>query len=56
MRTDKIFLLIRVTVRTEYQNIHDAIQELQQETDYHIGSTENVEVLETEIIDLHTKN
>ena len=56
MSTDKIFLLIKVTIRTEYQNIHDAIQELQQETDYHIGSTKNVEVLDTEIIELHTKN
>ncbi|WP_175403965.1 hypothetical protein [Mucilaginibacter sp. PPCGB 2223] len=56
MRTDKIFLLIRVTVRTEYQHIHDAIQELQKETDYHIGSTENVEVLETEIMDYKLKN
>jgi hypothetical protein len=55
MRTDKIFLLVKVTIRTNYPNIHDAIQELQRGTDYHIGNTENVEVLETEIIELKTK-
>lgn len=55
MKTDKIFLLVKITIRTKYPNIHDAIQELQEETDYHFGSTENVEVLETEIIHLKTK-
>lgn len=55
MRTDKTFLLVKVTIRTNYPNTHDAIPELQQGTDYHIGSTENVEVLEAEIIELKTK-
>jgi hypothetical protein len=56
MKTDKIFLLVKITMRTKYPNIHDAIQELQEETDYHFGSTKNVEVLQTEIIKLKTKN
>lgn len=51
---DTIFLLVKI--KTSYQNIHDAIAELQTETDYTIGSTENVQVIETQIIDLKTKN
>lgn len=52
---DTIFLLVKVKVKTTFQSIHDAIAELQSETDYSIGSTENVQVIETEIIDLKTK-
>lgn len=50
------FLLIRVTVQTSYQSILDAIRELESETVYSIGSTKNVEVLETQIIKLNTED
>ena len=53
---DTIFLLVKVKIKTSHQNIHDAIAELQTNTDYTIGSTENVQVIETQIIDLKTKN
>ncbi|RKR80082.1 hypothetical protein BDD43_0175 [Mucilaginibacter gracilis] len=53
---DTLFLFIKVVVETTHLNIHTAIDELQTETDYHIGSTPNVKVLETEIIELHTQN
>lgn len=52
---DTIYLLVKVKIRTSYKIIHDAIAELQTETDYHIGSTPNVEVLRTEIVELNTK-
>jgi hypothetical protein len=55
MMEDVIYLLIKVTVRTEFKNIHDAIEELQTNTIYFIGSTENVEVTDTEIMELKTK-
>jgi hypothetical protein len=55
MMTDKIFLLVKVTIKTTHKNIHDAIQELQTKTEYHIGSTKNVKVLKTEIMELKTK-
>jgi len=52
---DTIFLLVKVTIKTTHKNIHDAIQELQTKTAYHIGSTKNVKVLKTEIMKLKTK-
>jgi len=52
---DTIFLLVKVRIKTSYRNIHDAIEELQTETDYTIGSTANVEVVATEIVELKTK-
>lgn len=53
---DTLYLFIKVVVETTHPNIHDAIEELQTETNYSIGSTENVQVLKTEIIELKTKN
>jgi hypothetical protein len=53
---DTLYLFIKVVVETNYPNIHDAINELQSETDYSIGSTLHVKVLETEIIELDTQN
>ena len=52
---DKIFLLVRVTIKTTHTNIHDAIQELQTKTVLEVSSTLNVEVLQTKIIELNTK-
>jgi hypothetical protein len=52
---DKIFLLVKLTVKTTHLNIHDAIQELQSNTDLQVASTENVEVLKTEIVQLNTR-
>jgi hypothetical protein len=56
MRTDKIFLLVKVTIKTKHKIIHDAIGELQTETRLSISSTRNVQVLEAKIIPLKTKN
>ena len=50
---DTIFLFIKVVIQTKHRNIQDAMKELETETQYTIGSTENVEVLETEIIKLN---
>ena len=50
---DTIFLFIKVVIQTKHQNIQDAMEELETQTQYTIGSTENVEVLETEIIKLN---
>jgi len=52
---DKIFLLIKVTVRTTCKDIHDAIKELQAKTDLNVGSTQNVEVLKYEIMQMKTR-
>ncbi len=52
---DKIFLLVKVTIKTTHSKIHDAIQELQTKTDLQVSSTPNVKVLQTKIIELNTK-
>jgi hypothetical protein len=52
---DKIFLLVKCTIRTKYKIIHDAIQELQSRTELQISSTRNVEVVKTEIMQLKTR-
>lgn len=52
---DKIFLLVKVIIKTNYKNIHDAIQELQSKTNIQVSSTKNVRVLKTEIMQLKTR-
>lgn len=52
---EKIFLLIKVTVRTSYKDFHDAVKELQSKTEYQIGSTKNVKVLKSEILQLKSR-
>jgi hypothetical protein len=52
---DTIFLLVKVTILTTHNSIHDAIQELQTQTVLQVSSTTNVDVLQTKIIELNTK-
>lgn len=52
---DKIFLLVKVTIKTSYSDIHDALKELQSKTDLQLSSTKNVRVLKTEIMQLKTR-
>lgn len=52
---DKVFLLVKVSVRTTYRDIYDAIKELQAKTELQISSTRNVKVLKYEIIQLTTR-
>lgn len=52
---DKIFLLLKITIKTTHKNIHEAIQELQSKTELNVSSTKNVKVLKTEIMQLKTK-
>jgi hypothetical protein len=56
MKTDKISLLVQVTIKTRHKIIHDAIAELQSKTCLSISDTPNVKVLETKIIPLKTRN
>jgi hypothetical protein len=51
---DKIFLLVKVSVRTTHRDIHEAIKELQAKTELQINSTKNVKVLKYEIMQLTT--
>lgn len=52
---DKIFLLLKITVKTTHMDIHDAIQELQSKTQLTVSSTKKVKVLKTEIMQIKTK-
>ena len=52
---DRIYLLVRCTVKTNHKQIHDAIQEFQDGTTLQVSSTKNVKVLKTEIMKMNTR-
>lgn len=51
---EKIFMLLKVSIRTTHGQLHEAIKELQN-SDAEITSTKNVKVLRTEIIPMNTR-
>ncbi|RKR84101.1 hypothetical protein BDD43_4328 [Mucilaginibacter gracilis] len=53
---DRIFLLVKCTITTTHKHIRDAIQELQDDIILQLTDTENVQVLQTEIIKMNTKS
>lgn len=53
---DRIFLLVKCTIKTRHKHIHEAIQEFQDDTVLQLTDTENVQVLQTEIIKMNTKS
>jgi hypothetical protein len=53
---DRIFLLVKCTIKTKHKHIHDAIQEFQEDTVLQLSNTENVQVLKSEIIKMNTKS
>jgi hypothetical protein len=50
MKKLHLYLTIRVEVESKLVSLSKTIEELEQQTDYVIGSTENVKVVETEIL------
>ena len=51
----KFFLIVKVTVRTAYPELIDAMRELQAKTELQLTSTKNVKVLKHEILRKHAK-
>jgi hypothetical protein len=52
---DRIFLLVKCTIKTTHKHIHEAIQEFQEDTLLQLTDTENVQLLQAEIIKMNTK-
>lgn len=53
---DRIFLLVKCTIKTKHRIIHNAIAELQDGTTLQLTDTKNVKVLKAEIIKMNTKS
>ena len=54
MKRHHLYIIIRIEVESTLSLI-GTIQELEQNTDYSIGSTENVKVIETQIMETNIK-
>ncbi len=53
---DRIFLLVKCTIKTKHKYIHEAIKEFQDNTMLQLTDTENVQVLKAEVIKMNTKS
>ena len=54
MKRHHLYIIIRIEVESTL-SLFATIQELEQNTDYSIGSTENVKVIETQIMETNIK-
>lgn len=50
MKNHLLMLTVRVEVESQLTSLSDTIQEFEQETRYYFADTENVRVVETEIL------
>jgi hypothetical protein len=52
---DKIYLIVRLRIRTTHKRIVDAINDIERHTKLSVPSTERVTVLDTEVLRTHRK-
>lgn len=50
MRYENVFLMVRVTVHADHDNVFDIMQELQSQSTMSMTDTANINVLETKIL------
>lgn len=50
MRYENVFLMVRVTVHAEHDNVFDIMQELQSQSTLSMTDTANINILETRIL------
>jgi len=50
MRAETVYLMVRVAVLTNHENISDTVNELETKSLFILPSTANVQVVETEIL------
>jgi hypothetical protein len=53
---DTIFLLVKVTLKTKYVTVHEAVNELQQKAVFNISDTKGVKVEKTELMQYKLKH
>ena len=56
MKNEIIYLMVRVFVSSNHKNISDTVHELETQAAFSIIDTENVKVLETEILLTRVRN
>jgi len=53
---DTIYLLVRATIQTSHQTVHDAIAEIQQKATCTISDTKKVKIKKLEFMDYKLKS
>lgn len=56
MKYQTLYLMVRVAVQSDHQNISDTVNEVETETKITIKDTQKVKVLETEILLTRVRN
>ena len=50
MRAETVYLMVRVAVLSQHENISDTVHELETQSLFNLPSTSKVQVIETEIL------
>lgn len=56
MKTEEIFFIVRIEVKTEYGHIEETLQEMEKTSRFFITNTPKVKVLTSEILSTKTRN
>lgn len=56
MKTEEIFFIVRIEVKTEHGHIDETLQEMEKTARFFITNTPKVKVLTSEILSTKTRN
>jgi len=56
MKTEELFFIVRIEVRTEHGHIEETLQEMEKTSRFFITNTPKVKVLTSEILSTKTRN
>ncbi|WP_146202949.1 hypothetical protein [Pedobacter paludis] len=56
MKTEEIFFIVRIEVRTEHGHIDETLKEMEKTSRFFITNTPKVKVLTSEILSTKTRN
>ncbi|KLT67090.1 hypothetical protein [Pedobacter sp. BMA] len=56
MKTEELFFIVRIEVRTDHGNINDTLEEMEKQSRFVMTDTANVKVVNSEILTTKTRN
>ncbi|WP_316795057.1 hypothetical protein [Pedobacter agri] len=56
MKTEELFFIVRIEVRTDHESINDTLKEMEEQSRFLMTDTPKVKVINSEILTTKTRN